>query len=253
MTWQEFPSATSSEDQQNPPPPPPKKKPSRLRSCLLIALIGIVLVCLGILVFFLTVGQQVLEQVSPTLTAMAATLMVDEPGEVGWASKTTPTAALTKANATPTPAAKTPPVKATAAPSAYLIWLKASASVAIYEQADDGSKQVAYLPNGASVAVQERKNVDGETWLRVSDGKKEGWLPDSVAFPKVVGAMKYVTQGANVREDPKGKILLTLMPGSPVYPTGETAVDGERQEWARVKLPDGQVGWMAVWLLEESQ
>jgi len=165
---------------------------------------------------------------------------------------TPPHQAPAKPTEAPTSAPKPSP---TPKPPLILVWSKEYSQV--YLRQEPGGTIIRQLDNGISVLVSETQTVLGMDWVHVLyfDGKEdvEGWIAASLVFTirsDLPSAQVIGENGANLRAEPGGTLVVWLPYGTPVQII-ETA-EVESITWTHVILPDERGGWVAQHLLSSN-
>ncbi|CCQ93296.1 putative N-acetylmuramoyl-L-alanine amidase YrvJ [[Clostridium] ultunense Esp] len=150
--------------------------------------------------------------------------------------------------------------------SAQSVYIKVSI-LNVREQADFNSPVIAQVRKGETYTLLDRKG--GWVQIELDQGNK-GWVPAWLIEVRAIDQeppLKKTTQAAstapatgkeskyveinseivNFRKEPslKGEILGKLLQG-----TRATLLE-RRQDWVKIQLADGEIGWVAGWLVKE--
>ncbi|MBE3554124.1 MAG: N-acetylmuramoyl-L-alanine amidase [Thermicanus sp.] len=150
--------------------------------------------------------------------------------------------------------------------SAQSVYIKVSV-LNVREKADFNSPVIAQVRKGETFTLLDRK----EDWVQIElDQGNNGWVPAWLIEVRAIDQeppLKKTTQAAstapatgkeskyveinseivNFRKEPslKGEILWKLLQG-----TRATLLE-RRQDWVKIQLADGEIGWVAGWLVKE--
>ena len=171
-------------------------------------------------------------------------------------STSTADPAITPTHPAPTEPTGTPTAPPTPTPTSKppltLVWSKEYSQV--YLRQEPGGAVIRQLDNGSSVLVSEVQTVQDMEWAHVlyfaGEEDVEGWVAASLVFTirgDPPSAQVTGDDGANLRAEPGGALLVWLPYGTPVQII-ETA-DVDNAIWAHVTLPDERGGWVAQRLL----